>query len=175
MADPDVFVRELGTALHGDRGSVLLGDEGEPVPGAYLAYVRGPARALLDGAPLLAYISSPEQTHTTDPGSLIARQAARRLKQLLRTGRDAGRLENPSEVLEEINALERGLSAAQSLPSGGGVLLQLKELERAARELASFDDEVGFRQAAERALAMIDRIADTLLELRREATLAVAA
>jgi hypothetical protein len=174
LDDPDVFVEEMRHARdHAGTESALLGDSREPVPQAFLAYVRGPASDLLDQPSLLPYISSAEQTRTTDPGYRDARKAVRRLQGLFRTAARDERLEDPSAALTELSALRESFTKSTSF-SGvrQEVMAEVTALEREVKSITDSQSEGSIAELTNRCVRILARIEDALQEIRRQANLA---
>ena len=143
---------------------VLLGDEGEPAGPSFLAYMRGRGGALLNQPSLGPYLSTAEQTRSTDSTYPLARQGVRRLKRMLWTAAENGTLPDAGVMLTEVHQLISSLSRLnpQEIPS------IIDPLRDDAKQLS--DPPLTPSQSTERALAHLERINVALLESRRQAT-----
>jgi hypothetical protein len=167
--EPAMFARDMKEVIDQDRTEMLVGDRREPVPPGLLAYFRGPAKSLLTQPSLTRYVSSAEQTRTTGRGSLDARRAVRRLKDLFRTAIEQKRLDDQAAVLVEIGGVRQLVSGISPDASTLEKLVsQLEEIVRTIEPSAGPDVLV---EALERGRPLLDRMWDTLTELRRQANL----
>jgi len=167
--EPAMFARDMKDVIDQDRTEMLVGDRREPVPPGLLAYFRGPAKSLLTQPSLTRYVSSAEQTRTTGRGSLDARRAVRRLKDLFRTAIEQKRLDDQAAVVAEIGGLKQLVSGiSPDAPALENLVIQLEEIVRTIEPEAGPDALV---EALERGRPLLDRMWDTLTELRRQANL----
>jgi exonuclease VII small subunit len=167
--EPAMFARDMKDVIDHDRTEMLVGDRREPIPPGLLAYFRGPAKPLLTQPSLTRYVSSAEQTSTTGRGSLEARRAVRRLKDLFRTAIEQKRLDNQSAVLEEIGGVRQLVSSiSPDVSTLEKLVSELEEIVRKVEPSAKPDELV---EALERGRELLDRMWDTLTELRRQASL----
>ena len=176
LADPEMFVEEMRHAVE-ETGPdpVVLGDDAEPVPPAFLAYFRGKAAPLLAQPSLTPYISSAEQTRNVDPGSLQARKAVRSLQRLFRAIATDRQLADPSSTLTEVSALRDSLSRSSSSAPlvQTEILPQVAVLERLVKQISGPDvDQETIATLGLRGTRTVERIAEALQEMRRQANLA---
>jgi KAP family P-loop domain len=177
LGDPDGFLTELRRLIEQRRqGSVepaVLGDDAEPVPPEFIAYIRDIAGALLQQDSLVPYVSSAEQTRTTDPGSLDAQQAVRRLRRLLTSVADGQPLSDPSVLVSELSVISRTLErSADAAPD------LYEPLVRATRSLEEEFSSLSRDPAmAEKQLPSwrqtVDGIYNSLAEIRRRAAVGI--
>jgi hypothetical protein len=167
--EPAMFARDMKDVIDQDRTEMLVGDRREPIPPGLLAYFRGPAEPLLTQPSLNRYVSSAEQTRTTGRGSLEARRAVRRLKDLFRTAIEHKRLDDQSAVLEEIGGLRQLVSGIA--PDVSTLERLVSELDAIVRGIETPAEPEALVSALERGRELLDRMWDALTELRRQASL----
>jgi hypothetical protein len=167
--EPAMFARDMKDVIDQDRTEMLVGDRREPIPPGLLAYFRGPAEPLLTQPSLTRYVSSAEQTRTTGRGSLDARRAVRRLKDLFRRAIEQKQLDDQSAVLEEIGGLRQLVSSIA--PDVSTLERLVSELEEIVRKIEPSVEPEALVDALERGRELLDRMWDTLTELRRQASL----
>jgi KAP family P-loop domain len=168
--DPGMFARDMKDAIDHQRTEMLVGDKREPVPSGLLAYFRGPAEPLLTQPSLTRYVSSAEQTRTTGSGTLEARRAVRRLNDLFRTAIEQKELADQSDLLAQIGGVRQllsGISDRSALSMLVDLVDQLETIVKSIEQPLSTSDVA----ALQRALPLLDRMRDTLTELRRQARL----
>lgn len=168
LDDPEVFVQELQKALMQSEGEpVLLGDEGEPASASFLAYMRGRGGALLNQPSLGPYLTTAEQTRSTDSTYPLARQGIRRLKRMLRAAADSGNAPDASVILTEISQLSSSLTRLN--PQESTILMD--PLQRDAKDLGNVDAKtLPLDQWLDRTSAHVEQINAALLETRRQAS-----
>lgn len=168
LDDPEVFVQELQQALmQPEEEAVLLGDEGEPASASFLAYMRGRGGALLNQPSLGPYLTTAEQTRSTDSTYPLARQGIRRLKRMLRAAAASGNPPDAGVILTEISQLSSSLTRLN--PQESSILMDL--LQRDAKDLGDLNAETRpLGQWVEHTSAHVERINAALLETRRQAS-----
>jgi hypothetical protein len=174
--DPAAFLRDLQQAVTQPAAEpVVIGDEAEPVPAVFMAYVRTVAAPMLEQRSLVPYVSSAEQTRPTDLGALEARQALRELRRLFQLAIDGGRVD--TGILTPIHTVRESLvRARRSAPDiYSGIEERLYALEGEYKAVSGKPElaQSVARSFGERCLEITRTISDLLLELRRRADLDV--
>ena len=175
VADPEMFVDDMRQVLASDSGEpAVIGDDAEPLPPAFLTYLRGRAAPLLEQPSLTPYISSAEQTRSVDPGSLQARRAVRRVQRLLNAAYTNDAVADPSGLLTEVSVLRDSLSRSSSSSAlvQNEILPQVSALEQIIKELSGSAQSADVTAVASRGLRTLERIAQGLQEMRRQANVA---
>jgi hypothetical protein len=174
--DPDAFLQQMNEGLAHPGEPIVLGDEEEPVPQSLIAYLRGHGAPMLNTGSLAAYVSSAEQTRSTDVGvgTADARQAVRRLRQALRTLVSDQRIADPSALLTEVSRLQETLlGSLSSSPVADDMRSQTSALEQEMKNLSTQHEATDVVAGANRGLNRLAGIADLLREASRQATLVV--
>jgi hypothetical protein len=147
---------------------VLLGEDDEPIPQAFIRYFRGKAAQLLTQPSLTPYLSSAEHTRTIDPSAAESRKAVRVLRRLFRAVTDDGRLEDANAAHAELSALRESVSKSTSgTVVQSECLPQLTALEHLIKDIPTTPDEEEVRALGRRGTQIIERIFDLLQEIRR--------
>ncbi len=169
LTDTDAFVADTRRAIKETGADELfMGEENAPIPPSFLDYFRGPADSLLDDPDLPQYLSSAEQSRTTDSVGIDARQTLSRIRRALRAATGGAAL-NRSELDGNVSQLSSLLDRATYGAGGERLQSLLNELSSSIRKFTS--DAGPERAEIERLARLADRIADTLFDLRRRASL----
>jgi KAP family P-loop domain len=174
VSDHQGFQLELQQVLRTPGAPAVIGDESEPIPQSFLSYMRGPGAELLGRGDLGAYVSSAEQTRGTESGSLVARQAIRDLRRILRAVTPERPIEDPGPALSAMGGLREALTA--SAPVGRGLVEDGRALiDRLEPEVKALTSLQADRPPPDVALDILGRLDQIVREIRRQTSTVVPA
>jgi hypothetical protein len=143
--EPDEFVEEVKREIEPYRATPFsVGEEEVPVPESFVSYLRKEGKALLHESSLRSYVSSAEQTQTTNPGPRLASQAVRRLRRFLSGAAevvvDPARIASATSDIAQLRDALSGSSRSVFPPLLEEALTLTDSLERSVKGLGSAEE-----------------------------------
>jgi KAP family P-loop domain len=174
-ADPELFVQAVRRVLDDSQGRTEFFLRNEPLPPAFLAYLRGPGAPLLEELSLDIYITSAETTGSSDPRVAEARTIVAQAQRILhRLGEASGQTEREavSDLSSRFGKLHELVQHRSAAPS-----YFASEAERLARTLRDEMKKIASPSPdpldqtpswAPKVLELLVKLDENLRELRRE-------
>ena len=163
-ADPDLFVNDVRSATTGQAWT----SSGEPLPQAFLNYVNGVGKRMLE-TPLRPYLSAAEAGRSTQPGLLVAQAAVgyllRRADELKAVGTIGS--EDLSEFLARLETVSGEL---RKTPTSGAPSQALTAVDNVRNEITLLPNQPQASQVLrlESVRLQLQVVLESLRELRRQ-------